>query len=388
LRFDGAAARRRGWQNSAMPRPIEALVHLDALAANLEVARAAAAGARVWAVVKADAYGHGIANVFAALRRADGFALLDIAEAERVRALGWRGPILLLEGAFDGRDLETCSRLRLWHVVHCTAQIDLLAALKTDRPQHVFLKLNSGMNRLGFAPESFRAAWLRLDALAQVSEISLMTHLADADARDPASVEPALAAFEAATEDLPGDRSVANSAATLRFGARLAGIGAGWVRPGILLYGSSPDHPLHSALDWRLAPAMTLRTRLIATQTLAAGASIGYGSSFTAGRAMRIGVAACGYADGYPRLAPGSNERGTPVLVDGIRTRIVGRVSMDMITVDLDPVPSAEVGSEVVLWGRASTGALLPIDEVASAAGTVGYELMCARAPRVPVTVA
>jgi alanine racemase len=368
-----------------MPRPIEAIVHRDALAANLEVARAAAAGARVWAVVKADAYGHGIANVFAALQRADGFALLDIGEAELLRRLGWRGPILLLEGCFDARDLETCSRLHLWHVVHESQQIDRLAALKTDRPQRVFLKMNSGMNRLGFAPERYRAAWLRLDALAQVEAIVLMTHLADADADDAAAVEPALAAFEAATHDLPGERSVCNSAATLRFGARLAAGGAAWVRPGILLYGSSPDASVHSADHWRLAPAMTLRSRLIAIQELAAGASIGYGSSFTADRPMRIGVVACGYADGYPRLAPGGNERGTPILVDGVRTRTVGRVSMDMITIDLAPVPTATIGSEVVLWGRADNGTVLSIDDVAGAAGTVGYELMCARAPRVPV---
>ena len=372
-----------------MPRPIEALVHQDALAANLDVARRAAWGARVWAVVKADAYGHGIANVFSALDGADGFALLDLAEAERVRELGWRGPILLLEGAFDGRDLEACSRLKLWHVVHNAAQIDLLAALKTDRPHHVFLKLNSGMNRLGFSPDRYRAAWLRLDALAQVETITLMTHLANADGTDPSSIEPALAIFDAATRDLPGDRSVCNSAATLRMGTRLASGGAAWVRPGILLYGSSPDHPTHSAVDWGLAPAMTLRTRLIATQQLATGESIGYGSAFTAERPMRIGVAACGYADGYPRLAPGTNARGTPVLVDGVRTRMVGRVSMDMITIDLEGIAGAgaDVGSEVVLWGRASNGAVLSIDDVAEAAGTVGYELMCARAPRVPVKV-
>ncbi len=368
-----------------MPRPIEALVHLDALAANLDVARRAAAGAKVWAVVKADAYGHGIANVFASLCRADGFALLDIAEAERVRELGWRGPILLLEGAFDARDLETCSRLKLWHVVHTAAQIDQLAALKTDRPHHVFLKLNSGMNRLGFTPERFRAAWLRLDALPQVETITLMTHLANADANDPASVEPALAAFDEATRDLPGECSVCNSAATLRMGARLGA--GGWVRPGILLYGSSPDHPIHCASDWGLAPAMSLRTRLIATQQLRAGESIGYGSAFTAERPMRIGVAACGYADGYSRLAPGTNAHGTPVLVDGVRTRTVGRVSMDMITIDLDGIAGAEIGSEVVLWGRASNGTVLSIDDVAAASGTVGYELMCARAPRVPVRV-
>ncbi|HEV7578080.1 MAG TPA: alanine racemase [Caldimonas sp.] len=371
-----------------MPRPIEAIVHRDALAANLEVAREAAAGARVWAVVKADAYGHGIVNAFPALQRADGFALLDIGEAELLRDLGWRGPILLLEGCFDARDLETCSRLHLWHVVHDTQQIDRLAALKTDRPQRVFLKMNSGMNRLGFAPERYRAAWLRLDALDQVESIVHMTHLANADAGDAAAVEPALAAFEAATHDLPGERSICNSAATLRFGARLAAGGTAWVRPGIVLYGSSPDAPLHSAGDWKLAPAMTLRTRLIAVQELAIGASIGYGSSFIADRPMRIGVAACGYADGYPRLAPGGNERGTPVLVAGVRTRTVGRVSMDMITVDLGAVPTAAIGSEVVLWGRAGDGTVLSIDDVALAAGTVGYELMCARAPRVPVSTA
>ena len=370
-----------------MPRPIEALVHRDALAANFEVARSAAAGARVWAVVKADAYGHGIANVFESLRRADGFALLDIGEAELLRALGWRGPILLLEGCFDARDLEACSRLKLWHVVHDTAQIDLLAGLKTDRPHHVFLKMNSGMNRLGFAPAHVRAAWLRLDALAQVEAITLMTHLANADAPGETAVDAALAEFDTATGDLPGDRSVCNSAATLRFGGRLASGGAAWVRPGIMLYGSSPDAPLHSANDWKLAPAMTLRTRLIAVQDVAAGATVGYGGSFTAERPMRVGVAACGYADGYPRLAPGTNERGTPVLIDGVRTRTVGRVSMDMIGVDLGPVASAAVGSEVVLWGRAAAGTVLPIDDVAIAAGTVGYELMCARAPRVPVTV-
>ena len=374
-----------GWQNWCMPRPIEALVHRDALAANLEVARSAAAGARVWAVVKADAYGHGIANVFDSLQRADGFALLDVAEAELLRALGWRGPILLLEGCFDGRDLETCSRLKLWHVVHSSEQIDRLAALKTDRPHHVFLKMNSGMHRLGFAPDRFRAAWLRLDALAQVEAITAMTHLANADAADAGAVDAALAAFDAVTRDLPGDRSVCNSAATLRYGARLAAGGASWMRPGIMLYGSSPDAPLHSADDWKLAPAMTLRTQLIAIQELVAGDSVGYGSSFTAGRPMRIGIAACGYADGYPRLAPGTNERGTPVLVDGVRTRTVGRVSMDMIAVDLGDVAGARVGSEVVLWGRSASGPSLSIDDVALAAGTVGYELMCARAPRVPV---
>jgi alanine racemase len=370
-----------------MPRPIEALVHLDALVANLATARRAAGGARVWAVVKANAYGHGIGNVYPALKGADGFALLDIAEAELVRSLGWRGPILLLEGCFEPRDLDTCSRLHLWHTIHRTEQIDWLAAHKTQQPHHVFLKLNSGMNRLGFAVDAYRAAWLRLDALAQVETITLMTHLADADAVEAAAIDGALAAFGAATAELPGERSICNSAATLRHGATLAAESGDWVRPGIMLYGSSPDHPLHRADDWKLVPAMTLRSELIAVQTLAAGATVGYGSSYIAAQAMRIGVVACGYADGYPRVAPGSNERGTPVLVDGVRTRTVGRVSMDMITVDLTAVPEACVGSEAILWGRAGNGSVLSIDEIAQAAGTVGYELMCARAPRVAVRV-
>lgn len=369
-----------------MPRPIQALVSQGALAANLAVARAAAGGARVWAVVKADAYGHGIAQAFAGFAQADGFALLDPTEAVRLRELGWRGPILLLEGCFDGRDLELCSRLKLWHVVHSTEQIDRLAALKTDRPHRVYLKMNSGMNRLGFAPAVYRAAWLRLGALPQVEDVTLMTHLANADAREPADLEAALRRFDQATAEMPGERSVCNSAALLRLGPALASGGAAWVRPGIALYGSSPDFPLHSAAERGLAPAMTLRTELIAVQQLQAGESIGYGSAYTAERPMRIGVAACGYADGYPRMAPGSNAAGTPVLVDGVRTRTVGRVSMDMITVDLEGLPGAGIGSEVVLWGRAGNGTVLPVDDVAHAAGTVGYELLCARAPRVPVS--
>jgi len=359
-----------------MPRPILATVHAEGLAHNLDRARRAARDARVWAVVKANAYGHGIERVFDALRAADGFALLDLAEAERVRALGWRGPVLLLEGVFEPRDLELCSRLGLWHTVHCDAQIDMLAAHKTQQPHRVFLKMNSGMNRLGFAPERFRAAWTRLSALPQTDEITLMTHFSDADGARGIAAQ--LAAFERVTHDLPGERSVANSAATLRHPDLTR---ADWIRPGILLYGSAPDFPEHDAQHWQLQPAMTLATRLIGVQELRVGDAVGYGSSFTADGPLRIGVAAVGYADGYPRHC----TTGTPVLVNGVRTRMVGRVSMDMITVDLTPVPDAGIGSEVTLWGRAeSNGALLPIDQVAQAAGTVGYELMCAVAQRVP----
>ena len=365
-----------------MPRPIHATIHLDALAHNLGRARACAPGARVWAVVKANAYGHGIERAFEGLRGADGFALLDLAEAERLRAIGWRGPILLLEGCFEPRDLETCSRLHLWHTVHHAEQIEMLAAHKTAVPQRVFLKLNSGMNRLGFTPAAFRAAWQRLDALPQVEAITLMTHFADADG--PAGIAAQMACFEEATRDLPGERSVANSAATLRFAPGSERVAGDWVRPGIMVYGSSPDFPTHDIAHWDLQPTMTLAAKLIAVRSLERGDTVGYGSRFTAPASMRIGVVACGYADGYPRVVADD----APVLIDGVRSRIVGRVSMDMITVDLTPMPEASIGSEVTLWGVAGHGAVLTIDEVARAAGTIGYELMCALAPRVPVRVA
>ena len=376
-----------------MPRPIQALIHSDALAHNIGRARAAAPDARVWAVVKANAYGHGIERAFEGLRGADGFALLDFDEAQRLRTLGWRGPILMLEGCFEQRDLELCSRLGLWHTVHCDAQIDWLAEHKTHTPHRVFLKLNSGMNRLGFTPTAFRGAWARLELLPQVDEISLMTHFSDADS--DRGVAHQLAVFEAATHDIAGERTLANSAATLRHGALGQAVpprvDGDWVRAGIMSYGSAPDYPERTITDWALRPAMTLRSKLIGVQQLQAGDTVGYGSAFTADGPLRIGVVACGYADGYPRLAP----TGTPVLVDGVRTRIVGRVSMDMMTVDLTPVPRATIGSEVTLWGHGPAPAsapdaaptILSLDEIAHAAGTIGYELMCALAQRVPVTV-
>ena len=368
-----------------MPRPIQAFVHTDALRHNLQRMRVAAADARVWAVVKANAYGHGIERVFEGFRAADGFALLDLDEAQRLRALGWRGPVLLLEGVFEARDLELCSRLDLWHTVHCDEQIDMLSRHKTQVPHRIFVKMNSGMNRLGFTPVRLRSAWTRLNQLPQVDEISFITHFSDADGDKGIAAQ--MAAFEHATQDLPGERTTCNSAGLLRHASAPA-VAADWVRPGISLYGSSPDFPLHSAHDWGLKPVMSLNAAIIGVQHLQVGDSVGYGSSFVADRPMRIGVVACGYADGYPRIAP----TGTPVCIDGQPSRTVGRVSMDMITVDITELPHANLGSEVTLWGlpqkssgRAPSG--VPIDLVAQAAGTVGYELMCALAARVPVVV-
>jgi len=366
-----------------MPRPIQAFVHSDALRHNLQRMKDCTPDARVWAVVKANAYGHGIERAFEGLRACDGFALLDLNEAQRIRDLGWRGPILLLEGVFDARDLELCSRLNLWHTVHCTEQIDMLSQHKTQQAHRIFLKLNSGMNRLGFTPDAFRSAWTRLNQLTQVDEISLMTHFSDADG--PTGVAAQMQVFEKATRDLPGERTTCNSAATLRHGTH-ANVSADWVRPGIALYGAAPDFPQHSITDWDLQPTMSLRSQIIAIQNLQAGDAVGYGSAFRADKAMRIGVVACGYADGYPRHCP----TGTPILVNGVRTRTVGRISMDMVTVDLTPCDNESIevrfGAEVTLWGKSSGGVVLPIDEVAQAAGTVGYELMCAVANRVGFT--
>ena len=356
-----------------MPRPIRVRFDTSALARNLQVARTRASRSKVWAVVKANAYGHGLLRAAEALRAADGYALLDLNEAARLREAGFAHPILLLEGVFEPRDLDAVEAMHLSPVVHCAEQIALLETAVLKRPVDVYLKCNSGMNRLGFAGDALRVAHARLRQLKQVKSVTLMTHFADADG--PTGVDAQLDNFNAATAGLAGPRSLANSAATLRFPQTHAD----WVRPGILLYGASP-FPDQDAASLGLMPVMTLRSEIIAVQNLKKGEGVGYGYIYHAERGMRVGVVACGYADAYPRHAAGGNAAGTPVLVDGVRTRTVGRVAMDMLYVDLTPVPQASIGSQVTLWGEG-----LPADEVATASGTVAYELFCALAARVPV---
>ena len=360
-----------------MPRPIRVRISADALSQNLGVARARAPYSKVWAVVKANAYGHGLLRAAEALRSADGFALLDLNEAARLREAGFAHPILLLEGIFDAHDIETVDALHLSPVVHAREQIDLIEAASASghlrRPLDVYLKINSGMNRLGFAADAVAKAHARLQGLRGVKSITWMTHFADADGSS--GVAGQMQVFEAAAAGITGSRSLANSAAILRYPETHAE----WVRPGIMLYGASP-FPDETAASLGLKPAMTLSSEIIAVQTLKKGAGIGYGFIYRAEREMRVGVVACGYADGYPRHAPGSNQSGAPILVGGARTRTVGRVAMDMLYVDLTPLPAAGIGSAVTLWGGG-----LSADEVASAAGTVSYELMCALAARVPV---
>ena len=368
-----------------MPRPIQAIIHLSALAHNLQAAKRSAAGSQVYAVVKANAYGHGIERVYDAFKQADGFALLDIAEAERLRALGWQGDILLLEGIFSMQDLADCQRLQLSFSIHSACQIEWLRQYQHSHPEaqfNIFVKMNSGMNRLGFTPEAYRSAWTELQQLRIVRSLTHMMHFSDADGErfGECGIQYQYRLFKQIIQDFPAPATVSNSAAILRHSAELQ---SDIVRSGIMLYGSSPDYPAHSIQDWQLQPAMSLRTEIIAVQQLQAGQSVGYGSSFVADRPMRIGIAACGYADGYQRTSP----TGTPALVNGQRTQLIGRVSMDMLAVDLSAVPDADLGAEVVLWGKSSCGAALPIDEVARASGTVGYELMCAVTQRVQFAI-
>ena len=355
-----------------MPRPIRATISAGALAHNLRVARAHAGDAKVWAVIKANAYGHGLERAARALGAADGFAVLDFQEAARLRAAGIDKPILMLEGIFQPQDLAPLARHALTPVIHHAGQVEMLRAAAA--PVDIYLKVNSGMNRLGFTVESLRASVDAWREMPHLRSLTLMTHFADADGASGVAAQ--LAWFHELTRNVDGDlpRSLANSAALLRFPEARGD----WVRPGIMLYGGSPFAE-QSAETLGLKPAMTLSSELIATQQLQPGEKIGYGFSYEAAGEMRIGIVACGYADGYPRHAPS----GTPVLVGGRRTRIVGRVSMDMITVDISDLADAQVGSPVTLWGEG-----LPADEVAAHAGTLSYELFCALAPRVPVVEA
>lgn len=360
-----------------MPRPIRATIFTEALRHNLNVARRCAPQSRIWSIIKANAYGHGIERVFEGLRGTDGFGLLDLEEAVRLRQLGWEGPVLLLEGFFKPEDIALITQYRLTTTVHCEEQLRMLEHARPSGPISIQLKMNTGMNRLGFRPEHYRAAWERARAMPWIGSIVHMMHFSDADSER--GIAHQVAAFDSTVANLPGEASLSNSAATLWHPAAHRH----WVRPGIMLYGASPTGIAADVAQFDLQPAMSLTSEIIGVQQLVPGDTVGYGSRFTADTAVRIGIVACGYADGYPRHAPGWDGSFTPVLVDGTRTRMIGRVSMDMMAVDLTPCPAAGVGTPVTLWGKG-----LPIDEVAAASGTIGYELMCAVAQRVPVSVA
>ena len=356
-----------------MPRPLIARVDLRAMYHNLAVARARAGRRRIWAVAKANAYGHGLERAARAFSDADGLALLELEEAQRARQLGWNKPILLLEGVFDPQELIEASRLDLTCVVHCREQIEMIERRSGPSALTVYLKLDTGMNRLGFAAGEAASVRARLAAIPGVRLAALMTHLANADrpTGGECDVQAQRRAFEPLRQGFAGETSLCNSAALFL----QPDLGDDWVRPGIALYGGTPAHST-AAADLGLRPAMALNSELIAVRTVPAGARAGYGSRWTARRPSRLGVVACGYADGYPRSAPD----GTPVWVAGRRAELAGRVSMDMLSVDLTGIDEAAVGSPVQLWGEH-----VGIDEVALRAGRVSYELMCGLNPRVQV---
>ncbi len=355
-----------------MSRPIVATLDLSALRNNLQVARQAAPHSRIWSVVKANAYGHGLDRVWSGLGSTDGFAMLNLEEAILLRERGWKGPILMLEGFFHADELAIFDQYRLTTSLHSNWQVKALANARLKAPLDVYLKMNSGMNRLGFTADRIHSIWQQLRAISNVGQLTLMAHFADAEL--PEGIVEPLARVEQAAEGLDCARSLANSAATLWHPEAHYD----WVRPGIILYGASPSGQWCDIANSGLRPVMTLRSEIIGIQNLKAGDTVGYGSRYRAGEEQRIGIVAGGYADGYPRHAPS----GTPIQVDGVLTRTVGTVSMDMLAVDLTPCPQAGIGSPVELWGNE-----VKVDDVAAASGTVGYELLCALAPRVPVIV-
>lgn len=354
-----------------MSRPSLARIDLSAMRDNYATARRLH-GQKVLAVLKADAYGHGAVRCAQALMGlSDGFAVAFLAEAVELRAAGITAPIVLLEGVFDAEELHDAARLALWVVVHQESQLRMLERAATlSNAMDVWLKMDSGMGRAGFAPSAMAAAFARLTACRAVREVVLMSHFARADEPEVLTTVQQLATFRAACTGLDAPVSLANSAGILAW----ADARQSWGRAGIMLYGADPLPPVHR--QEQLQPVMTLQSKVFAERLLQPGATLGYGGGFVADRPTRVGLVAIGYADGYPRAAPA----GTPVAIDGRAARLIGRVSMDMLTVDLTDLLESGIGSDVELWGPT-----IDVNEVAAGAGTIAYELLCnvKRVPRI-----
>ncbi len=357
-----------------MARPNQARLDLGALRHNLAVARAAAPGAKAMAVVKAEAYGHGAATIARTLEPlSDALAVASVEEALALRTAGIAAPILLLEGVFEAVELLACAQQDFWTMVQSERQLAWLEEARLSRPVQAWLKIDTGMHRLGVAPQQAASFHQRLRDCPNVGgDIVSCTHFASADVLDSDQTGRQLEVFDAATAALPGPRSAANSPGVLAWPAAHYD----WIRPGYMLYGDSP-FAFPQANAEQLRPVMTLRSEVISVRDVAAGESVGYGATWRAERDSRIATITVGYGDGYPRTA----TNGTPVLVNGQRAPLAGRVSMDMITVDVTDLPPVHEGDEAILWGEG-----LPVGEVARCAGTIGYELltrMPARTPRV-----
>lgn len=344
-------------------RPARALIDLSALRHNYQLARETT-GAKALAVIKADAYGHGAVRVAQALEtEADGFAVACIEEALELRQAGIGAPILLLEGFFEADELALIAEHDLWCVVHSLWQLEAIEKTSVGKPLNIWLKMDSGMHRVGIHPADFQTAYQRLQSSGKAAKVVLMSHFARADELDSARTDEQVAIFQAAREGLTAEVSLRNSPAVMGW----PNVAGDWVRPGIMLYGATPFDQSQPIAD-RLQAVMTLESKVICVRELPAGEPVGYGGAFVTDRNMRIGVVAMGYADGYPRQAP----TGTPVMIDGHRSQLLGRVSMDMLCVDLTQVPSAGVGSRVELWGKN-----ILASDVAASAGTILYQIFC-----------
>ena len=344
-------------------RPARALIDLQALRHNYQLAREVT-GAKALAVVKADAYGHGAVRVAQALEaEADGFAVACIEEALELRAAGILAPVLLLEGFFEADELPLIIEHDLWCVVHSLWQLEAIEQARLGKPLTIWLKLDSGMHRVGLHPKDYQAAYQRLQDSGKVAKIVLMSHFARADELDSDASNEQVAVFQAARQGLNAEISLRNSPALLGWPQ----IPSDWGRPGIMLYGATPFETPNAEAD-RLQPVMTLKSRVISVRELPAGEPVGYGARFISPRPTRVGVVAMGYADGYPRHAP----TGTPVVVAGKRSQLIGRVSMDMLCIDLTDVPEGGLGSPVELWGKRVLAS-----EVAAQAGTIPYQIFC-----------
>lgn len=344
-------------------RPARALINLQALRHNYQLARKLCAD-KALAVVKADAYGHGAVACARALHDiADGFAVSCLEEALELRAAGVTLPIVLLEGFFEQEELAQIIENNLWCVVHSAWQLEAIELAVLLEPLTVWLKMDSGMHRVGFAPDEYQSVWQRLQASDNVASVVLMTHFARADELDSAGTQQQFQIFKQVTAGIQAPISLCNSPALLAW----PDIRSDWSRPGIILYGGQPVAGQRLGAE-QFQSVMTLESKIIAVRELAIGEPIGYGASFIASKPMRVGIVAIGYADGYPRHAPS----GTPIAVDGSITQLLGRVSMDMLAVDLTRLADAGVGSHVELWGNS-----VSIDQVATCAGTISYELLC-----------
>ncbi len=347
-----------------MTRPARVVINLSALRHNLAQVRHLAPASKIMAIIKADAYGHGITRVAKVLDKADAFGVACLEEARELRTAGIQQRIILLEGPYTADELSEIIRLDLEIVIHDQSQVTMLEQTEINKSVTVWFKIDSGMHRLGVLPDQVTEIWQRLLKCKNVVKpLKLMTHLASASDRNNTMTAEQLECFRKVCRDLEGEKSIANSAGVMAF----KDSHAEWVRPGLMLYGVSPMTD-STSLDEGLQPVMTLETKIIAVKNLRANDPIGYGATWRCPEDMPVGVVAAGYGDGYPRHAPS----GTPVLVNGKRATLIGRASMDMLIVDLRNVPDTKVGDRVVLWGEG-----LPVEEIANHAGTIPYELLC-----------